>query len=98
MAEQSVTRILISQEGALYRFLKIDALSDGSLLLLLDRTRSPKIGAQKLVGERFVDDEKNDGEIKDHAKITCHTTGRINYNEYGERQSVFYINPLYKLP
>lgn len=98
MAEHSVTRVLIHHEGSLYRFLKIDALSDGSLLLLLDRARSPKIGAQKLVGEVLVDDEKDDGEVKDHAKITLHTTGRINYNEYGERQSVFYIDPLYKLP
>lgn len=94
MAADQTTRVLLGWKGGLYRFLKLDALSDGSLLILLDKAVSPKIGAQKTENGQLVDDTADDGLPKPHAKITCHTTGRVNYSAYGDRTAIFYIEPL----
>jgi hypothetical protein len=95
----SVTRILIRHRGTVYRFLEFDARPDGSLLIFLDRDRSPSIDARtlSLTDGEFIRDSDDDNKLSSHAKISCHTTGEIHYYSGGKRKTTFHIDRLYKL-
>lgn len=93
----SVSRVLIRNDGVIYRFLKMETRPDGSILILLDRDRSVVREAQIFVDGRFVPGSSQSEEAVSHAKITCHTTGEVHYYNGGIRRQTFYIEPLFAL-
>lgn len=93
-----VARVLLRQSDAVYRFLKFDTSSDGSLLAFLDRDPRPRIEAMTMSENgTFVPDEVAAVVTVPSAKFSIHTTGEVHRYAGGQRQSTIYIEPLHSL-
>lgn len=91
-------RILIKQADKVYRFMRFEASSDGSLIALLDMDRKPNLGSASLDQSGiFVSDEKISDQEYTSTKLSIHTTGEVHRYLGGLRKGTIYIEPLYAL-
>lgn len=94
----TITRIVLDQGGSLSRFLKFEALADGSLLIVIDRDPTPKQGGLRLRNGVLEPNSDGEGEVLHHGKFTCHITGQINRHVAGAAApEIIYGEPLFDL-
>lgn len=93
----STTRVLIKHGEVLYRFIRVDALADGSLMFLIDRSPDAKRGGMILIDGSLQPDSQREDEIAPHGKFTCHTTGQVNRYASGIFRNSHHIDPLTRL-
>jgi hypothetical protein len=100
----STARILIKQGEIVYRFMRFETSSDGSLIILLDRDAKSKRGAMSgnfdPLSNKWAAFTHNE-DIGDHPlpsfRFTVHTTGVIHRYADGARKGTIQIEPLYAL-
>lgn len=94
----TTTRIIFEQDGKLFRFLKFEALADGSLLIVIDRDPTPKKGGLRLRNGTIEPSLEGSGKVLHHGRFTCHTTGQINRHIGGvAAPEIIYGEPLFDL-
>jgi hypothetical protein len=98
----STARILIRQGTAVYRFMRFETSSDGSLVILVDRDPRLKRGGMSgryNSNEEAIftpDDHTSDRPVPSY-KFSAHTTGIVHRYAAGKRKSTVQIEPLYAL-
>jgi len=91
----STTRVLIKQGEAVYRFLRLEGSSDGSLLVFLDRDPRSRRQAIALSNDgSFVSEENASGSPVPSARFSIHTTGTVHRYAGGQRKATVQIEPL----
>lgn len=94
----TTTRIILKQGGVQYRFLRCEALPDGSLVILIDRVPTPKRGGLQFRNGVIKPDSRGEGKVLHKGKFTCHTTGQINRYVGGAAEpEIIYGEPLFDL-
>jgi hypothetical protein len=94
----STARILIKQGSQIFRFLRFEASTDGSLILFLDRDARSKRGSMDTNEDGVL---VPNGNVSDRAlpsgRFSIHTTGVIHRYAAGERKATIHIEPLHAL-
>ena len=94
----STARILIKQGDTMYRFMRFEASTDGSLQAFLDRDpRSSRGGMTMNENGVFVPEENASDRPTPSTRFSIHTTGEIHRHLGGEQKSTIYIEPLHAL-
>jgi hypothetical protein len=100
----STARILIKQGPDVYRFMRFETSSDGSLILLLDREPRLRRGAMSgrldpSGNEHAIFMPEDDGPDRPlpSFRFSAHTSGVIHRYADGERKGTIQIDPLYAL-
>jgi hypothetical protein len=100
----STSRILIKQGDNIYRFMRLETSSDGSLIVLVDRDPRPKHGGYDWEFNVFSDEETSLKPVEaEHdrrlpsPRFSIHTTGVIHRYADGIRKSTIQIEPLHAL-
>ena len=92
------TRVLIRHKTTLYRFVRVRALPDGSLIVLIDRNKSRMKGHLTFRNESLFKNPGLENELVSHSKWTCHTTGQINYYaNAASKPDINFFPPLFEL-
>jgi hypothetical protein len=100
----STARILIKQGDIVYRLMRFETSSDGSLIILVDRDARSKRGSMNgsfnpLSNERIIfspNEDTHDGPLPSF-RFSAHTTGVIHRYADGLRKGTIQIEPLYAL-
>ena len=93
----ATTRIFIRQDGVVYRFLRLEQTSDGSVIISVDRDASQSLSGKSLMDGAFVPSAERKGQITPHARWTVHTSGIVNYRHGNNAAIPSRIEPLYDL-
>lgn len=100
----STARILIKQGDIVYRFMRFETSSDGSLIVLVDRDPRSKLG-----GYSWQSDSLNNvtgplvpaaaarDRMLPSARFSIHTTGVVHRYAEGERKATLQIEPLHSI-
>ena len=99
------SRVLLKQGDLLYRFVRFETSSDGSLVILMDRDARSKRGSMRgalnvldpSAPITFTADEVFSDEPLQSFKFTAHTTGLIHRYASGKREGTIQIEPLHSL-
>ena len=94
----STARVLIKQGKKIFRFLRLETSSDGSLNVILDRDfrANPK---ETITNEdkAFIPDQGTSERRRLSARFSVHTTGEVHCHSMGKRVRTIYIEPLYSV-
>jgi hypothetical protein len=94
----STTRLLIKQGAIVYRFLRFETSSDGSLIAFLDRNARPKIGSMEMGADGvFVAVQNTTDRPLPSGRFSIHTTGEVHRYASGKRTNTIQIEPLHRL-
>jgi hypothetical protein len=100
----STARILIKQGAILYRFMRFETSSDGSIVVLVDRDPRSKRGGHSWQidissgqSSRPIAAEPEDDRPLPSFRFTVHTTGVIHRYAEGVRRGTILIEPLHHL-
>lgn len=93
----SSTRILLKHDGIVYRFIRLEARPDGSLVVLIDRDPGIKNGSQIFKDGAWHPNNTQVGKVLPRGKFSCHTTGQINRYNGRDLRGKFFIEPLHLL-
>jgi hypothetical protein len=94
----STARILIKHRALVYRFLRFESATDGSLIAFFDRDARSKIGSMEMGQEgNFVPVQNLTDKPLPSGRFSIHTTGEVHRYSRGDRTSTIYIEPLHKL-
>jgi hypothetical protein len=91
------SRILLKHGNTIYRFIRIEARPDGSLIVLIDRDPDPKKGSRTFKDGTWHPDIDQVGMVLPHGKYSCHITGQVNRYAGGKFMGNFFIEPLHLL-
>jgi len=91
-------RILLKQGDLLYRFMRFESSSDGSIIAIVDRDPRSKRGGAEL-GRDGNFEPLNDASDKalPSTRFSIHTTGIVHRHHAGKRVSTHRIQPIYAL-
>jgi len=94
----STARILIKQGTIVYRFLRFEAATDGSLIAFLDRDARSKIGSMEMSKDGVFAAVQNTTDKRlPSGRFSIHTTGEVHHYARGQRTDTIHIEPLHKL-
>lgn len=93
----ATSRILVSHNNLLYRFLLLEQSSDGGVIVAVDRDKSVSTDGRALVDGKFVPAQSWRNATIAHARWTVHTSGIINYRHAKKAPTTQRIEPLYAL-